>query len=47
MTSDEMKQYIKESSLVYDFMGPAKFTEYAEQQDRVTKDWMKTLGLMK
>ena len=47
MTSDEMKQYIKESSLVYDFMGPAKFTEYAEQQDRITKDWMKTLGLIK
>ncbi|MDQ4134879.1 MAG: tripartite tricarboxylate transporter substrate binding protein [Pseudomonadota bacterium] len=47
MTSDEMKRYIKESSLVYDFMGPAKFTEYAEQQDRITKDWMKRLGLTK
>jgi tripartite-type tricarboxylate transporter receptor subunit TctC len=47
MTSGEMKQYIKESSLVYDFLGPAQFTAYAEQQDRVTKDWMKTLGLLK
>ena len=42
MTSGEMKQYIKESSLVYDFLGPAQFTAYAEQQDRVTKDWMNT-----
>ena len=47
MTSDEMKKYITESSLVYDFMKPPEFTAYAEQQDRVTKDWMKTLGLMK
>jgi tripartite-type tricarboxylate transporter receptor subunit TctC len=47
MNSDDMKKYMSESNLVYDFMGPAEFTAYAEQQDRITKDWMKTLGLVK
>jgi tripartite-type tricarboxylate transporter receptor subunit TctC len=45
MNTDEMQKYIKGSSLVYEFLGPTEFTAYAEQQDRLTKEWMRTLEL--
>ncbi len=40
-----MKTYINESSLIPAFLGPKEFTEYAKQQDAVTKQWMQALSL--
>lgn len=45
LETPDMKTYINESSLVPAFLGPKEFTEYAKQQDTVTKQWMQALSL--
>lgn len=44
MQSPEMKEFMKNESLDYDFAGPAKFTAYVHQQDALTAQWLKRLG---
>jgi tripartite-type tricarboxylate transporter receptor subunit TctC len=45
LETPDMKAYITESSLVPAFLGPKEFTEYAKQQDTLTKQWMQALSL--
>jgi tripartite-type tricarboxylate transporter receptor subunit TctC len=45
MRGEDMQKYVREASLVVDLMKPAEFTAYAHRQDRITKEWMRTLGL--
>jgi len=47
MASDDMKKYIDEASLVVDIKNPAEFTAYAMKQDQLTKEWMRTLNLVR
>jgi len=47
MAGEEIRKYINDSSLVADLLKPAEFTVYAEQQDQVTKDWLRNLGLVR
>lgn len=47
MNSDDIKKYIHDSSLVYDFEGPAQFTQFAKEQDKITVDWLTKLGFIK
>lgn len=45
MQTPSLQAYMEESALVDAFQGPAEFTAYAAQQDKLTKHWMETLGL--
>ena len=45
--SEDMKKYIDEASLQVDLMSPAEFAAYARKQDQLTKEWMRTLGLVR
>ena len=45
LSSPDLQSYIKGSSLVEDFMGPAEFTKFAHEQNTVTVDWLKRLGM--
>ncbi len=47
MASDEMKQFVHNDSLVADYMGPAEFTNFVHDQDKITVDWLKQLGFLK
>ncbi len=47
MRSDEMKTFVHNDSLVADVMGPAEFTKFVTEQDKITADWLKTLGFIK
>jgi hypothetical protein len=42
-----MKKYIDEASLEVDLKNPAEFTAYAKKQAQLTKEWMRTLGLVR
>lgn len=45
LKSPEMVKYMEEAALVNSFKGPEEFTQYVQQQDKVTADWLKRLGL--
>lgn len=45
LKSPDLQEYIKGASLVYDFKGPAAFTAFAKEQNGVTVDWLKRLGM--
>jgi tripartite-type tricarboxylate transporter receptor subunit TctC len=45
--TDDMRKYIAEASLEVDLKNPADFTAYAKKQDQLTKEWMRTLGLVR
>jgi tripartite-type tricarboxylate transporter receptor subunit TctC len=47
INTDDMKKYIDEASLEVDVKNPAEFTAYAKKQDQLTKEWMRTLGLVR
>jgi putative tricarboxylic transport membrane protein len=47
MASDDMKQFVHNDSLVADYMGPADFTNFVRDQDKITVDWLKELGFLK
>ena len=47
MASDDMKQFVHNDSLVADYMGPADFTNFVHDQDKITVDWLKELGFLK
>ena len=47
MSSDEMKKFVHNDSLVADYMGPADFTKFVSEQDKITRDWLKQLGFSK
>jgi len=47
MSSDEMKKFVHNDSLVADYMGPADFTKFVGEQDEITRDWLKQLGFSK
>jgi tripartite-type tricarboxylate transporter receptor subunit TctC len=47
MSSDEMKKFVHNDSLVADYMGPADFTKFVGEQDAITRDWLKQLGFSK
>ena len=47
LESPEMVAYMKESALQNSFAGPAEFTKSVEDQDKITKEWLQTLGLVK
>ena len=47
MSSDEMKKFVHNDSLVADYMGPADFTKFVGEQDQITRDWLKQLGFSK
>ena len=47
LKSPDLQQYINGSSLQYDYMGPAAFTSFAKEQDKVTAAWLKQLGITK
>lgn len=45
LKSPALQDYIKTSSLEYDFKDPADFTKFAKEQNIVTIDWLKRLGM--
>lgn len=45
LKSPEMVKYMKEAALVNSFKGPEEFMGYVRQQDQVTAEWLKRLGL--
>lgn len=47
MATDEMKKFVHNDSLVADVMGPADFTKFVIEQDKITVDWLKQLGFTK
>jgi tripartite-type tricarboxylate transporter receptor subunit TctC len=47
MNTDEMKTFVHNDSLVMDYMGPADFTKFVTDQDKITVDWLKQLGFLK
>lgn len=47
MSSDEMKKFVDNDSLVADVEGPAEFTKFVTEQDKITADWLKQLGFSK
>ena len=46
LQSPELQEYFKGSSLVEDFMDPTAFTQFAREQNTVTVDWLKRLGML-
>jgi len=46
MATDDMKAFMRNDSLVADYMGPKQFTDYVMEQDKITVDWLKKLGFM-
>ncbi len=47
MSSDEMKTFVHNDSLVAAYMGPQEFTKFVVEQDKITSDWLGKLGFMK
>jgi putative tricarboxylic transport membrane protein len=47
MNSDEMKKFVHNDSLVADVEGPAAFTKFVTEQNKITADWLKQLGFTK
>lgn len=47
MNDDEMKTFVHNDSLVADVEGPADFTKFVTDQDKITVDWLKRLGFIK
>lgn len=47
METPDLKKYTQEGSLVVNVMRPAAVTAYATRQDQITKEWMKSLNLVK
>lgn len=47
MDTDEMKEFMRNDSLVADVQGPADFTKFVNEQDQITVDWLKQLGFSK
>lgn len=45
LNSAEMKEYFEETSLVSAYLPPEGFTDFAKDQDALTKAWMAKLGL--
>ena len=45
LETPELRSYIEESALVPAFQGPSDFEVNAQQQDKLTKQWMEALGL--
>jgi tripartite-type tricarboxylate transporter receptor subunit TctC len=43
----DMQTYLKAGSLEPSFVGPHEFKRFAEDQDKITVDWLKTLGFLK
>jgi tripartite-type tricarboxylate transporter receptor subunit TctC len=43
----DMQTYLKAGSLETSFAGPHEFKQFAEDQDKITVDWLKTLGFLK
>lgn len=44
LDAPEMKQYIRNNVLEYDYAGPADFTAFVKKQDGITETWLKKLG---
>jgi tripartite-type tricarboxylate transporter receptor subunit TctC len=47
MDTNEMKEFVRNDSLVADVQGPADFTKFVNEQDQITVDWLKQLGFSK
>lgn len=45
LKSPALQDYMRTSSLEYDFKGPADFTKFAHEQNTVTIDWLQRLGM--
>jgi putative tricarboxylic transport membrane protein len=47
LAAPDMQAYLKSASLDYSYLGPNDFTAFAHEQDVLTIDWLKTLGMVK
>jgi tripartite-type tricarboxylate transporter receptor subunit TctC len=47
LAAPDMQAYLKSGSLEYSYLGPADFTAFAHEQDTLTIEWLKKLGMMK
>lgn len=47
MATPDMQAYLKAGSLEYNFLEPKDFTAFAHEQDVLTVNWLKTLGMSK
>jgi tripartite-type tricarboxylate transporter receptor subunit TctC len=47
LATPDMQAYLKSGSLEYSYLGPADFTAFAHEQDTLTVQWLKKLGMMK
>jgi tripartite-type tricarboxylate transporter receptor subunit TctC len=47
LATPDMQAYLKSGSLEYNFLDPKDFTAFAHEQDTLTVNWLKTLGMLK
>jgi tripartite-type tricarboxylate transporter receptor subunit TctC len=47
LSTPDMQEYLKAGSLEYSYLGPNDFTAFAHEQDKLTVEWLKTLGMVK
>lgn len=47
MATPDMQAYLKSASLEYSYLGPKDFTDFAHEQDALTIQWLKKLGMTK
>jgi tripartite-type tricarboxylate transporter receptor subunit TctC len=47
LENPQMQSYLKDGSLEPSFAGPHDFKQFAEDQDKITVEWLKTLGFLK
>jgi len=47
LATPEMQAYLKSGSLDDSYLGPKDFTAFAHEQDTLTIEWLKKLGMMK
>jgi tripartite-type tricarboxylate transporter receptor subunit TctC len=47
LATPDMQAYLKSGSLDDSYLGPKDFTAFAHEQDTLTIEWLKKLGMMK
>jgi len=45
LETQEFQNYIDSAQMNYGYLPPKKFTEFAEKQDKLTRDWIDRLGM--
>ena len=46
METQDIQTFLQHASVEYEFLGPKEFTAFAHDQDAITAEWMKKLGII-